>query len=137
MVLLLPIGFRRTGLCIFPGAVLGRDEPGCGPHKTHTVSAHTNTNTHSALSVNKTFIQHNNTQGCKINFSLKADCTFCGKFCNCFLANPLFCLSSNLHNLLKNFLHCCSFYFICNILKCIMAETEICINLLHKAGFKH
>lgn len=35
-VLLLRIGFRRTGLCIFPGAVLGRDEPGCSSVNTHT-----------------------------------------------------------------------------------------------------
>lgn len=74
MVLLLPIGFRRTGLCIFPGAVLGRDEPGCGPHKTHTVSTHTNTNTLSALSVHITFIQHNKVV--RLIFHLRLDVHF-------------------------------------------------------------
>lgn len=32
VVCLLRIGFRRTGFCIVPGAVLGRDEPGCNTH---------------------------------------------------------------------------------------------------------
>lgn len=32
VVCLLQIGFRRRGFCIVPGAVLGRDEPGCNTH---------------------------------------------------------------------------------------------------------
>lgn len=39
VVCLLWIGRRRTGLCIFPGAVLGRDEPGCRRHVTRLIPA--------------------------------------------------------------------------------------------------
>lgn len=43
LVCLLWIGFRRTGLCIFPGAVLGRDEPGCSAR----MASHTHTHAHA------------------------------------------------------------------------------------------
>lgn len=50
VVLLLWIGFRRTGLCIFPGAVLGRDDPGCSTHETHTISTLLMTNMEISMS---------------------------------------------------------------------------------------